>query len=77
MADHERAPFAKSFAERLLDESPDALIALTLEGRISRVRGIEAGAAALLVKPPVVAELEARVRSLKQAGSPLSGRRSR
>jgi protein-histidine pros-kinase len=34
MPDHERAPASKSFAELLLDESPDPLIALTLEGRI-------------------------------------------
>ena len=34
MADHERVPAAKSFAELLLDESPDALIALTFDGRI-------------------------------------------
>jgi PAS domain S-box-containing protein len=34
MPDHERAPASKSFAELLLDESPEPLIALTLEGRI-------------------------------------------
>src|SRR3979409_113294 len=34
MADRERALTGTSFAELLLDESPDALIALTPEGRI-------------------------------------------
>jgi len=44
MADHdERAHAQTSFAQLLLDESPDALIALTLEGRIrSWNRGAQA-----------------------------------
>ena len=34
MPDRGRQPADSSFAERLLDESPDALIALSIEGRI-------------------------------------------
>ena len=34
MPDRGRKPADSSFAERLLDESPDTLIALSIEGRI-------------------------------------------
>src|SRR5207247_3067670 len=34
MVDHKRTPSETSFAQLLFDESPDALIAVTLEGRI-------------------------------------------
>jgi DNA-binding response OmpR family regulator len=49
---------------------PVALITTLTESE-DRVRGIEAGADEFLSKPPVIAELEARVRSLaRSSGTP-------